>query len=100
MLKNKICHNDFPKLFGNVLESFDKTSNSQLKRRQIVEATLNYLKNAKITNSQANVIVCRIIIDFPQYSSIHLIKLVDYCQERIKNNDDDFMRYLFIFVVV
>lgn len=92
-IKNRITHTDFPKLFSSILESFNDTAPSQLKRRKVVEAALTALQTAKITNSQANVIVCRIIVDFPQYSSAHLIKLVEFCEERIRGNDDDFMSW-------
>ncbi|XP_046613959.1 Fanconi anemia group I protein [Neodiprion virginianus] len=93
MIQNKICHMDFPKLQSNILESFNDTASSQSKRLKVVEATLSALQTANITNSQANTIVCRIIMDFPQYSSTYLTKLVEFCQERIRKNDDEFMSW-------
>lgn len=36
----------------------------------------------------------RIVVDFPKYPKLHLVKLVDFCLASIRSNDDEFRRYM------
>ncbi|XP_012250897.2 Fanconi anemia group I protein [Athalia rosae] len=87
-----IHHVDPPKLLMNLLGSFNSTT-AQTKRLCVVQAILVALKTAKITNADVNTIICGIVMDFSKYSSPHLIKLVEFCQQSIIDNDDVFMSW-------
>lgn len=58
-----------------------------------MESALKALGKANVSISHANEIVNRIVVDFPKYPKLHLIKLVDYCLASIRNDDDEFRRY-------
>lgn len=58
-----------------------------------MEFALKALGKAKVSISHANEIVNRIVVDFPKYPKLHLIKLVDFCLASIRNDDDEFRRY-------
>jgi len=62
------------------------------KRLKLVESTLTALGKAKVSINHANDIINRIVIDFPAYSKLHLIKLVEFCLANIRNNNDEFRR--------
>lgn len=64
------------------------------KRVKLVESALKALGKAKVTINHASEIVNRIVLDFPKYPKLHLIKLVDFCLTSIRNNDDEFRRYM------
>lgn len=70
-----------------------ESENLYAKRVKIVESALKTLGKAKVSISHANEIVNRIVVDFPKYPKLHLIKLVDFCLASIRNNDDEFRRY-------
>lgn len=59
-----------------------------------MESALRALGKAKVSISHANEIVSRIVVDFPKYPKLHLVKLVDFCLASIRNNDDEFRRYV------
>lgn len=59
-----------------------------------MESALKTLAKSKVTISYANDIVNRIVVDFPNYPKVHLVKLVDFCIANICNNDDEFRRYV------
>jgi len=63
-----------------------------------VESALKALGKAKVTINHANEIVNRIVLDFPKYPKLHLIKLVDFCLASIRNNDDEFRRYIITYI--
>lgn len=62
----------------------------QTTRRKFVESVLKTIRKSQITGSHANSLVNRIIQDFPKFSKLQLVKLVEYCLSSIRNNDDDF----------
>lgn len=76
-----------------ILQVCSESENLYSKRLKLVECTLKTLGQAKISISDASDIVNRIVIDFPKYPKLHLIKLVEFCLASIRNNDDEFRRY-------
>lgn len=92
MIVPRIKHNHAVKILSDILKSFPTTENAQANRRKVVEAVLTAIKNADISNSDANALINRIVEDFPKYSKIQLVRLVDYCLNSIRVNDDNFFR--------
>ncbi|KAK0173374.1 hypothetical protein PV328_006584 [Microctonus aethiopoides] len=89
----RIKHNHAVKILSDILKSFPATENAQANRRKVVEAVLTAIKNADISNSDANALINRIVEDFPKYSKIQLVRLVDYCLNSIRVNDDNFFSW-------
>lgn len=88
------------KMLHELLKAFQSTSEKfHDKRIKLVKSVFDALRNAKATNRHVEDVVNRIVMDFHSFSRIHLAKLVDYCIERIRNNDDDFMRYLLFSII-
>ncbi|EGI62534.1 Fanconi anemia group I protein-like protein [Acromyrmex echinatior] len=87
---NEICNADISKILDEVLQVCSESENLFAKRVKLVESALKALGKAKVTINHANEIVNRIVLDFPKYPKLHLIKLVDFCLASIRNNDDEF----------
>ncbi|KAL7305316.1 hypothetical protein TKK_0002446 [Trichogramma kaykai] len=81
------------KVLDDVLRAFGKLYQFHDKRLKLIIAILDALKNIKAPTKHVDSIVSRIVIDFSQYERTHLVKLIDYCIERIRNNDDEFMSW-------
>ncbi|XP_018371290.1 PREDICTED: Fanconi anemia group I protein [Trachymyrmex cornetzi] len=90
IISNEICNADISKILDEVLQVCSESENLFAKRVKLVEAALKALGKAKVTINHANEIVNRIVLDFPKYPKLHLIKLVDFCLASIRNNDDEF----------
>ncbi|XP_008558987.1 Fanconi anemia group I protein [Microplitis demolitor] len=86
----RISHDDAPKILDEILNYIPSSEAGQTTRRKFVEGVLKTIKKSQITGSHANSLVNRIVQDFPKYSKLQLVKLVDYCLSSIRNNDDDF----------
>ena len=93
VLTEKICSATTPKLLSDLLQEFPDDDASQAKIFKIVEVVLKAVRNANVSSSHVDAIVNGIIIGFPKYTKPHLVKLVEFCQERISLNDDDFIRW-------
>lgn len=93
IISNRICNSDISKLLDEILQVCSESENLYSKRLKLVESALIALAKAKVSISHANDIVNRIVIDFPNYPKLHLIKLVEFCLASIRHNDDDFRRY-------
>ncbi|XP_014217237.1 Fanconi anemia group I protein homolog [Copidosoma floridanum] len=87
--------NEAPKMLDKLMLGFAEQSGrrSNDKRFKIVSRVFEALGKARVTIKQAETIVNRIVVDFPVYERMHLVKLVDYFVARIRNNDDDFMSW-------
>ncbi|KAH0548377.1 Fanconi anemia group I protein [Cotesia glomerata] len=87
----RISHDESPKILDEILNYIPPASEGgQTTRRKFVESVLKTIRKSQITGSHANSLVNRIIQDFPKFSKLQLIKLVEYCLSSIRNNDDDF----------
>lgn len=80
-------------MLDEILQVCSESDNLYSKRLKLVESALKALGQAKVSISHANDIVNRIVVDFPKYPKLHLIKLVEFCLASISNNDDEFRRY-------
>ncbi|XP_018402667.1 PREDICTED: Fanconi anemia group I protein [Cyphomyrmex costatus] len=90
IISNEICNADISKILDEVLQVCSESESLYAKRVKLVESALKALGKAKVTINHANEIVNRIVLDFPKYPKLHLIKLVDFCLTSIRNNDDEF----------
>ncbi|XP_058794927.1 Fanconi anemia group I protein homolog [Phymastichus coffea] len=82
------------KMLDNLLQAFILTSEIHHdKRIKLVKSVFDALKKPKVTTKHVDEIVNRIVIDFHAFSRGHLTKLVDYCLDRIRTNDDDHMSW-------
>lgn len=80
-------------MLDEILQVCSESENLHSKRLRLVESALKALGKAKVSINHANDIVNRIVVDFPKYPKLHLIKLVEFCIASIRSNDDDFRRY-------
>ncbi|KYQ49928.1 Fanconi anemia group I protein [Trachymyrmex zeteki] len=90
IISNEICNADISKILDEVLQVCSESESLYAKRVKLVESALKALGKAKVTINHASEIVNRIVLDFPKYPKLHLIKLVDFCLTSIRNNDDEF----------
>ncbi|KAL0110270.1 hypothetical protein PUN28_013728 [Cardiocondyla obscurior] len=90
IISDGICNADISRVLDEVIQICSKSENLYAKRLKLVIAALTALGKAKVTISHANEIINRILIDFPNYPKLHLVKLVDFCLANIRNNDDEF----------
>lgn len=95
MVLSKLSSTEVMKILDDIFQAFSELGNRyQDKWQKLVKAIFDALKKAKITSKQVDNIVSRIVVDFPMFDRADLVKLVDYFLDRIRNNDDDFMRFL------
>lgn len=92
MISNRICNSDVSEVLEEVLVVCAESENLYSKRLKLAEAALRALGKAKVPINHANDIVNRIVIDFPTYPKLHLIKLVEFCLASIRSNNDEFRR--------
>ncbi|XP_036145444.1 Fanconi anemia group I protein isoform X3 [Monomorium pharaonis] len=90
IISNGICNADISRILDEILQVCSESESLYAKRIKLIESTLRALGKAKISISHANEIVNRIVVDFPNYPKLHLIKLVDFCLASIHSNDDEF----------
>ncbi|XP_011143561.1 Fanconi anemia group I protein [Harpegnathos saltator] len=90
IISNMICDSNVFKLLDEILQVCSESENLYSKRLKLVESTLKVLAKAKVSISHVNDIVNRIVVDFPNYPKLHLIRLVEFCLTSIRNNDDEF----------
>ncbi|XP_034935128.1 Fanconi anemia group I protein [Chelonus insularis] len=86
----RIGHDNAPKILDMVLTYIPTSEVGQTNRRKLVEALLNKIIESDVTGSYVAVLVNRIIEDFSKYSKLQLVKLVDYCLNSIRDNNDQF----------
>ncbi|XP_063989742.1 Fanconi anemia group I protein homolog [Diachasmimorpha longicaudata] len=86
----RIANSDGPAILDQLLSHFSTSEVSQSKHRKLVEAILKSLRTAKVSTSHVNALLNRIIQDLPKYSKLQLTKIVDYCLNSLRLNDDDF----------
>lgn len=94
IISSEICDPGISKILDEILQVCSESERLYSKRLKLVESALKALGKAKVSISYANDIVSRIVEDFPNYPKLHLIKLVDFCLASIRNNDDEFRRYV------
>lgn len=92
MVLSKIKSSEVVKMLDEILQGFSDQERSQTKRMKLIRAIFDALKNAEVSSKHVDSIISRIVIDFPSYGRLSLLKLVDYFVDRIRHNDDDFMR--------
>lgn len=92
MITQRICNADVLRILDELLQGFTDSEASQTKKRKVVEAVLKSLRRVEATGSHVENIVNRIVRDFTSYSKANLAKLAEFCHERIRLNDDNFMR--------
>ncbi|RLU26295.1 hypothetical protein DMN91_000089 [Ooceraea biroi] len=90
IISNRICNSDFSKVLDEILLVCSESESLHSKRLKLVESALKALCKAEVSISHANDVVNRIVIDFPRYPKLHLIKLVEFCLASIRNNNDEF----------
>lgn len=89
----KICYPEGVSLLSDSLSKFS-TSNSeshQSERQLLIEAVLMSLLKTKVTTNHVDSIINRIVMEFPNCGKKTLLHLVEFCLDRIQNNDDDHM---------
>ncbi|XP_011882378.1 PREDICTED: Fanconi anemia group I protein isoform X2 [Vollenhovia emeryi] len=89
-ISSGICNADIARLLDEVLQMCSESESLHVKRVVLVESALKALGKSKVSISHANEIVNRIVVDFPTYPKLHLVRLVDFCLASICNNDDEF----------
>lgn len=94
LISSEICDPVTSKVLDEVLQACSESEKLYSKRLKLVESVLKTLGKAKVSISYVNDIVTRIVEDFPNYPKLHLIKLVDFCLASIRNNEDEFRRYM------
>ncbi|XP_014472318.1 PREDICTED: Fanconi anemia group I protein isoform X5 [Dinoponera quadriceps] len=90
IISDRICDSDISKLLDRILQVCSESENLYSKRFKLIESILKALAKAEVPISHVSDIVNRIVVDFPNYPKLHLIKLVEFCLASIHNNDDDF----------
>ncbi|XP_071633870.1 Fanconi anemia group I protein isoform X1 [Temnothorax longispinosus] len=93
IISSGICNADISRVLDEVLQVCSESEGLYAKRVKLVESALKALGKAKVSISHANEIVNRIVVDFPNYPKLHLVKLVDFCLASIRNNDDEFRNW-------
>ncbi|XP_011647262.1 Fanconi anemia group I protein [Pogonomyrmex barbatus] len=89
IISNGIVNAD-NKILDGILQVCSESESLYAKRLKLVKSALKTLGQAKISISHANDIVNRIVIDFPEYPKLHLVQLVNFCLDSIRDNDDEF----------
>uniref|UniRef100_A0A0C9QHI6 Fanci_0 protein n=1 Tax=Fopius arisanus TaxID=64838 RepID=A0A0C9QHI6_9HYME len=79
-----------PGILNHLLSNISTTESSQSKHRKLVESILKKLATEKVSTSHVNAIVNRIIQEFPKYSKLQLSKIVDFCLNSLRLNDDEY----------
>ncbi|XP_043276970.1 Fanconi anemia group I protein [Venturia canescens] len=93
MITERICNTSVLKTLDELLQGFTDSEGSQTKKRKIIESVLKSLCKVEATGSHVNNIVNRIVQDFPSDSKANLLKLAEFCHDRIRLRDDNFMSW-------
>ena len=96
MVLQVLNSSEVTKMLDDILPALSELKRGQEKRLKLVKAVFDALKTAQINSKHNDDVVQRIVADFSNYDRSHLMKLVDYFIERIRNNDDEFMRYFIV----
>ncbi|XP_001605378.1 Fanconi anemia group I protein [Nasonia vitripennis] len=94
MVLSKLSSTEVMKMLDDIFQACSELGYGYHdKWQKLVKAIFDALKKTKVTSKHAENIVSRIVVDFPMFERAHLVKLVDYFLDRIRNNDDDFMSW-------
>lgn len=91
MIRDRIKSSSVVDMLDEIFQGFTEQERSQSKKMKLIRSVFDALKNAAVSSKHVDNIVSRIVIDFPSFGRVNLVKLVDYFLDRIRNNDDDFM---------
>lgn len=95
MVLTKLSSSEVIKMLDDIFQAFSELGNRcHDKWQKLVRVVFDALKNAQVTSKHVDNIIGRIVVDFPMFERTDLVKLVDYFLDRIRNNDDEFMRLL------
>ncbi|XP_015609522.1 Fanconi anemia group I protein isoform X2 [Cephus cinctus] len=87
LMIRKIRREDALTVLDDLLQAF--AISDQTKRFKFVEKVLKFLCKAEIQSQRVDMIIKRIAVDFPQYSKVHMIKFVEFCESNIRSNNDN-----------
>lgn len=84
MLEENICQRKGLILWNYVLQSFDDSSDSHEKRFDISVAILEKINQNVVAQAHSNEIVTRLRLELSKFKPNHLIRLCDFCVEKIQ----------------
>jgi vacuolar-type H+-ATPase subunit D/Vma8 len=79
-------------MLDNILQGFSELNKCHDKRQQLIKTVFDATRQAKVSSKHVDDVVSRIAANFSMFNKTYLANLVDYFLDRIRNNDDDFMR--------
>lgn len=92
MVIKVLSSSEITQMLDHLLQGLSGSEKCHNKRQKLIKTIFDGLCKAKVNTKHVDNIVNRIVVEFSSFDRIHLVKLVDYFVERIRKNDDDFMR--------
>ncbi|XP_011502172.1 PREDICTED: Fanconi anemia group I protein homolog [Ceratosolen solmsi marchali] len=80
-------------MLDNILQGFSELDRYHDKRQKLVKKIFDATCKANVNSKHVDAIVSKIAANFSMFDKAHLVNLVDYFIERIRNNDDSFMSW-------
>ena len=99
MIQKVLSSTDVVKLLNDIFTSLSVSEKFSEKRQKIAKNIFIILKQSKLSSKHVENIVNRIIVDFPMYKKVNLVKFVDFFINSIRDNSDEYMRYDIIFLL-
>lgn len=99
MVQKVLSSSEIVKILDDIFKSLSTSEKFSDKRQKIIKNIFNLVKQSKLSSKHVENIVNRIIVDFPTYQKIYLVKLVDFFISSIRDNNDEYMRFkIFCFI--
>ncbi|XP_067004325.2 Fanconi anemia group I protein [Anabrus simplex] len=87
LIIRKISIPDGTQLLHYVFAGLSDSGPSQMKRLKIIEQVLKELQNRELSIGQLNALVSRICIEVDNLSSVHLVRLTEWCIDNIQKGE-------------